>query len=59
MTDPDTRKPRTPESQRTVGDRVEGRPSTAGGDEATVAWQGIGNLWIPYRIRGSWRGVLG
>jgi hypothetical protein len=32
----------------------------AGASEAVPAWREVGDgRWVPYRIRGSWRGVLG
>lgn len=35
-------------------------PAPAASPQAAPAWEELGDgRWLPYRIRGSWRGVLG
>ncbi len=50
--------------KRDGSDRVPARGAaddrSAPPPEETGAWQDLGDgRWVPYRIRGSWRGVLG
>jgi len=53
--------PRVPNHAQIPPERLHQEPDTVLQDDEVLAWEQLGDdLWLPYRIRGSWRGgVLG